>query len=86
MKPTKRLLTKIEDIFAETEYALRYEKGNFKSGYCILKDTRIVIINKYYSLEGKINALTDILRQLSGDINVENLSEQNQELYHSLLK
>ena len=51
---SKGFLNKLEDIFAESDYVLRYEKGNFKSGYCLLKDTKVAIINKFYSLEGKI--------------------------------
>ena len=57
-------MDKLENLFAASEYMLRYEKGNFKSGYCILNETKIVIINKYFPLEGKINALIDILSQL----------------------
>lgn len=64
VKYTKHFLDKLENLFAASEYMLRYEKGNFKSGYCILNDTKIVIINKYFPLEGKINALIDILGQL----------------------
>ena len=64
IKYTKHFLDKLENLFAASEYMLRYEKGNFKSGYCILNETKIVIINKYFPLEGKINALIDILSQL----------------------
>ncbi|MEH0158596.1 hypothetical protein V6R21_31435 [Limibacter armeniacum] len=85
MKPTKNLLNKIEDLFAETDYVLRYEKGSFKSGYCILKSTKVVVVNKYYSVEGKINSLTEILRQLKPDIDVSKLSEKNQSLLEQLL-
>ncbi len=64
IKYTKNYLDKLENIFAASEYILRYEKGNFKSGYCILKDNKIVIINKYYPLDGKINTLIDIIKEL----------------------
>lgn len=64
IKYTKSFLDKIEGLFAESAYHLRYEKGNFKSGYCILKNDKVVIVNKYFTLEGKINALLDILREL----------------------
>ncbi|GMQ24225.1 hypothetical protein Aoki45_09070 [Algoriphagus sp. oki45] len=67
VKYTKHFLDKLENLFSSSEYILRYEKGNFKSGYCLLKDTRIVIINKYFPLEGKINALIDILGELQFD-------------------
>lgn len=67
IKYTKHLLDKLENLFAASEYILRYEKGNFKSGYCVLKENRIVIINKYFPLEGKINALIDIINELNFD-------------------
>ncbi|WP_114752173.1 hypothetical protein [Pleomorphovibrio marinus] len=64
IKYTKSFLDKIENLFAESDYHLRYEKGSFKSGYCILKSTKIVIVNKYFTQEGKINALLDIIKEL----------------------
>lgn len=64
IKYTKNFLDKLENLFASSEYILRYEKGSFKSGYCVLKENKIVIINKYYTLEGKINALVDIIKEL----------------------
>jgi hypothetical protein len=78
VKYTKSFLSKLEDLFAESSYILRYEKGNFQSGYCILKDTRVAVVNKYYPLEGKINALIDILRQV--EIKAESLSPSNRKL------
>jgi hypothetical protein len=79
VKYTKHFLNKLEDIFAESEYILRYEKGNFKSGYCILKEKRIAIVNKYFTLEGKINCLLDILKSIELDVNI--LTEKNQKLF-----
>jgi hypothetical protein len=67
VKFTKHFLDKLENLFAASEYTLRYEKGNFKSGYCVLNDTKIVIVNKYFPLEGKINALVDIISELNFD-------------------
>jgi hypothetical protein len=66
---TKNFLDKLENLFASSEYILRYEKGNFKSGYCILKENKIVIINKYYTLDGKINALIDIIKEIGFNVN-----------------
>jgi len=85
IKYTKNFLDKLENLFAASSYHLRYEKGNFKSGYCLLKDTKVVIINKYFPLEGKINALIDILTELDFDpkefkekVNQDFLSELRQ--------
>ncbi len=79
LKYTPAFLTKLEDIFAESDYFLRYEKGNFKSGYCILKEKRIVIINKYFTTEGKVNSLVEILKQV--EIQTEKLSEKTLKLF-----
>lgn len=80
LKPTKGLQTKLEDLFAETDYNLRYEKGSFKSGYCLIKNAKVAIINKYYSQEGKIQSMIDILKEI--DIDISGLTEKNLELYH----
>lgn len=82
IKYTKNFLNKLEDIFSESDYILRYEKGNFKSGYCLLKDTRIAIVNKFFPIEGKINSLIDIIKEI--EIPTEQLSEKNQKLYAQL--
>jgi len=79
IKYTKHLLNKLEDIFSESDYVLRYEKGNFQSGYCILKDTKIAIVNKYFPLDGKINCLLDIIKSI--ELDVSNLSEKNRKLF-----
>jgi hypothetical protein len=82
IKYTQPFLSKLEDIFAESQYILRYEKGNFHAGYCILKETNVVVVNKYFTVEGKINALIEILRQV--EINADNLKEKNRKLFLEL--
>jgi hypothetical protein len=67
IKYTIQFLTKLEDMIAESDYTLRYEKGNFKSGFCLLKDQKIMIINKFFTTEGKINALLEILKSVTLD-------------------
>lgn len=84
IKYTKHFLNKLEDLFAESDYVLRYEKGNFKSGYCILRDTKIAIINKYYPLEGKINCLVDIIKLV--DLDIEELSDKNRKFLLDILE
>lgn len=61
IKYTQATLKKFEELYDELGYIIRFEKGNFHSGYCILQDKRIAVINKFLPLEGRINALIDIL-------------------------
>lgn len=84
IKYTKHFLSKLEDIFAESDYILRYEKGNFQSGFCILKDTKVVIVNKYFPLEGRVNSLVEILKEI--EIDSEQFSEKNKKMYEELQK
>lgn len=82
IKYTTQFLTKLEDMVAESDYVLRYEKGNFKSGYCLLKEQKIMIVNKFYTTEGKINALLDILKTV--DLENVKFSEKSLKLYEEL--
>ena len=82
VKYTNQYLHKLEDLMAESDYTLRYEKGNFKSGYCILNSDKVAVINKYFTKEGKINCLVDIIKSI--DIDKEKLSDKNRSLYQQL--
>ena len=82
IKYTNQFLTKLEDLIAESDYILRYEKGNFKSGYCLLREQKIMIVNKFFTTEGKINALLDILKIVVLDST--RFSEKNLKLYEDL--
>ncbi len=50
-------LKKLEELYDEARFTIRYEKGNFNSGYCILEDRRVAVVIKFLSTEGRINAL-----------------------------
>jgi hypothetical protein len=84
IKYTVPFLTKLEDLIAESDYTLRYEKGNFKSGYCLLREQKIIIVNKFYTTEGKINALLDILKTL--ELNTSRFTEKSLKLYEELFQ
>ena len=84
IKYTTNFLQKIESIFKSNEYVIRYEKGHFNSGYCILKDKKVIVVNKFFNVEAKINCLIDILQEI--EINLSLFDDDKLEkLYHSLL-
>ncbi len=64
MKYTQTTLDKIEKIISESGYITRYERGTFQSGFCILEDRKVVVLNKFLQLEGRINTLIDLFPQL----------------------
>ncbi len=79
MKYTQSTLDKLEAIPGEVGYVLRYERGTFQSGYCILEERKVVVLNKFLQTEGRINTLLDLIPQL--DINTEILTEESKKLY-----
>ncbi len=82
VKYTHQYLAKLEEMIAESDYFLRYEKGSFKSGYCLLRDQKIMIVNKFFATEGKINILLEILKNVSLD--TARFSEKSRKLYDEL--
>lgn len=46
---------------------IRYEKGSFKSGYCVLQDRRVIVVNKYFDLESRINSFLEMIPELNID-------------------
>ncbi len=69
MKATKSNQEKLHDILRSLDFTIRYERGNFTGGYCMVKSEQIIIINKFFPLESKINTLVDILKVLEIDKN-----------------
>lgn len=82
-KYTPNTLKKLEQLFEEARYRVRYEKGNFNSGFCVLEDKRIAVINRFLNVEGRINALIEILPTLN--VNEEELSGEMLKWYKQLL-
>ncbi|MDI9319346.1 MAG: hypothetical protein QM530_02625 [Phycisphaerales bacterium] len=83
LKITPNTLKKIEQIFDEARYIIRFEKGNFNSGYCVLEQKRVVVVNKFLNIEGRINALVEILPTIS--LVEEDLSSESLKLYKQII-
>jgi hypothetical protein len=83
MKYTQTTLDKLEAIVEEAGYVLRYERGTFQSGYCILEERKVVVLNKFLQLEGRINTMLDLIPQL--EINTDLLSEESKKLYKEVI-
>jgi len=84
MKYTQSTLDKLEAIPEEAGYVLRYERGTFQSGYCILEQKKVVVLNKFLPTEGRINTLVDLIPQL--EINPVTLTEESGKLYADIIR
>ncbi len=65
---TNHTLEKLENLLKAAEYKVRYEKGNFKTNACLLQNSRMIVVNKFSNLESKIQAVTELIRQLEIDV------------------
>jgi hypothetical protein len=71
-------LNKLEKVLGDAGYVLRYERGSFQSGYCILENKKVVVLNKFLNVEGRINTLIDLLPSLT--ITYEMLTTDSQKM------
>ena len=83
MRYTQASLDKLESIPEQAGYVLRYERGTFQSGYCILEERKVVVLNKFLQTEGRINTLLDLIPQL--DINTDVLTDDSRKLYLDII-
>ena len=84
MKYTQSYLDKLEDIAGQSDYIIRYERGTFQSGWCLLEEKKIIVLNKFLDVEGRINTLLELIPQLV--INFDKLTLDSQKLYEEVLK
>ncbi|AMR33771.1 hypothetical protein A0256_21200 [Mucilaginibacter sp. PAMC 26640] len=80
---TNHTLEKLELLLKTAGYKVRYEKGNFKTGACLLQNSRVVVVNKFANLESRIAAVADLARTLEID---HNLMDDKQSAFLHQLK
>jgi len=76
-------LNRIEKIVEDAGYVIRYERGNFQSGYCILESRKVVVLNKFLQLEGRINTIIDLIPSFG--INPDTLTPDNRRIYEEAM-
>ena len=83
MKYTQTTLDKIGKLIEESGYIVRYERGSFQSGFCILEDKKVVVLNKFLQLEGRINTLIDLIPQLK--IEIDTLTPESKKWFDDIM-
>lgn len=84
IKYTKTTLQKLVDLYQQLDYSVRFEKGHFQSGYALVHENKIAVINKFFDTESRILALIEILGQIIVD--EEKLDQKSLIFYKSLQK
>jgi len=79
---TQHTLDKLELLLNALEYKVRYEKGNFKTGACVIENSRLVVVNKFSTVESKIYSLINLIQQIPVDVSL--LQEKQLQFLKSL--
>lgn len=66
-KEFENILTDLKNIAAEMGAKVRFERGDFKGGYCIIKDSKVIVINKLSNTQRKVMTLAAALNELGID-------------------
>jgi hypothetical protein len=66
-KEFEEIVEDLKSIATQLGAEVRFEKGDFKGGYCILKDSKVVVINKMTNLQRKVIVLSMALKELGVD-------------------
>jgi hypothetical protein len=61
------LITELEALAAQLGLKVRYEKGDFEGGYCIVKDDRMLVVNKKLPDQRKAAVLANALNEFGLD-------------------
>jgi hypothetical protein len=66
-KEFEEVLQELKSIADQLGATVRFEKGDFKGGYCIIHDKKVIVINKMTNLQRKVMILSSALKELGID-------------------
>lgn len=63
----KLVLAELEEVVQRLGFSIRYEKGNFEGGYCLLKELKLFVINSRNEPEKRITIIARNLKEIGVD-------------------
>jgi hypothetical protein len=63
-KEYQQLLDELKEIALQKGIKVRFEKGDFNGGYCILKSEKVIVINKLVQTQRKLSILVEALKEI----------------------
>ena len=64
---SRKIYNELKDIFDRIGYKIILDNGNFNSGYCILEEEKVIVINKNKPYENRVRTLSEILSSIELD-------------------
>ncbi|MCZ7604369.1 MAG: hypothetical protein QY331_08600 [Melioribacteraceae bacterium] len=66
-KEFESILSDLRSLANQMGATVRFERGDFKGGYCVLKESKVIVINKLSSTQRKVMTLSAALNELGVD-------------------
>ncbi len=66
-KEFEEVIQDLKALAAQLGAEVRFEKGDFKGGYCLVKENKVIVINKMANLQRKVMILCMALKDLGID-------------------
>ena len=66
-KEFEEIIQELKTLATQLGAEVRFEKGDFKGGYCILKENKVIVVNKMANLQRKVMILSMALKELGID-------------------
>jgi hypothetical protein len=63
----EQILSELEHLAAKCGISIRYEKGDFDGGFCVLKAERLIVINRRLALARRTSVLAQGLAEVGID-------------------
>ena len=60
----KLIYNELKELLEKLGYKLVLDKGSFNTGYCLLEDEKMIVINKNKPYENRIKILSKILSKI----------------------
>ena len=67
IKFTQTSFEKLQELVTLAGYTVRHEKGNFKSGSCIIEAGKLIVLNKFAPIETRMTFLISALQKFNID-------------------
>ena len=66
-KEFEEIIQDLKNLASQMGAEVRFEKGDFKGGYCLLNESKVIVVNKIANLQRKVMILSMALKELGID-------------------
>jgi len=80
----KKELARTEALLKAAGFTVRYERGHFRAGYCVVHERGVVVVNRFFDAAARRLKLRELIAGLG--LTYESIPEEHHELFADILK